>query len=96
MLSFTCKHEPRQENTVVSTPSIPAKASTIPTYWEDPRVFEYGRELPRADFKVFETEPKALTNQYSASAYYASLNGFGNIVFSLVLMRFRLRLSLLF
>lgn len=76
MLSFTCKHEPRQENTVVSTPSIPAKASTIPTYWEDPRVFEYGRELPRADFKVFETEPKALTNQYSASAYYASLNGF--------------------
>ncbi len=56
--------------------AIPLKAQTFPNYWEDPSVFEFGREPARADFKVFESEPKALGNLYSSSQYYSNLNGF--------------------
>jgi beta-galactosidase len=52
------------------------KNSTIPTFWKEPSVFEYGREKARAEFMPFETEPLAIAAQAANSRYFKSLNGF--------------------
>ncbi|MEP7195107.1 MAG: glycoside hydrolase family 2 TIM barrel-domain containing protein [Saprospiraceae bacterium] len=75
ILFFSCKEKVKTDN--VSIP-IPQKLNnlTLPNYWEDPSIMEWGRESARADFKPFETEVKALINQYNSSKYFYNLNGF--------------------
>jgi len=52
------------------------KNLTIPDFWKNPAIFEYGREDARTDFIPFESDALANANQGVNSKYYKSLTGF--------------------
>lgn len=54
----------------------PLKTMTLPDYWTNPLVMQWGREEVRADFKPVETEELAAANQLTGSTYFINLNGF--------------------
>jgi beta-galactosidase len=53
-----------------------AGSITLPTYWKDPKVFEFHREASRTDFYPFENTSLADAGMMQNSDRYESLNGF--------------------
>ncbi|MCC6816107.1 MAG: hypothetical protein IT267_06815 [Saprospiraceae bacterium] len=70
---FQCKKKPESTVQVLETK---LNETTLPDYWKQPSVYEWGREPARADFKPVENEGLSLANQLTGSEYYTSLNGF--------------------
>ncbi len=52
------------------------KQFSIPDYWKKPEIYQWGREEARSDFRPVEFEGLALSNQFTGSKYYQSINGF--------------------
>ena len=77
LLIAGCKNTEKQDAAGMAAENYRMyKNSTIPTFWKEPSVFEYGREKARAEFMPFETEPLAIAAQAANSRYFKSLNGF--------------------
>lgn len=76
LLTTHCKQDVPKQTIEKIVESKPKNPITLPNYWKDPKVMEFGREAPRSDFKPFETTEKAQSQSFQSSAYHRSLNGF--------------------
>ncbi|MDD1425790.1 hypothetical protein MEO94_15125 [Dolichospermum sp. ST_sed9] len=76
LLTSNCKQDAPKQSIEKIVESKPKNPCTLPNYWKDPTIMEYGREAPRSDFKPFETTGKAQSQSFQSSAYHRSLNGF--------------------
>ena len=57
-------------------------AQTVKNDWENPGLFEVNKEAPHASFMVFDNQQDVITDDYSRSPFYQSLNGTWRFVYT--------------
>ncbi|MBK6353563.1 MAG: hypothetical protein IPF46_09180 [Saprospiraceae bacterium] len=72
----SCKNDENQKKELDNKTPKAEKNSTIPEFWNDPNIFEFGREIARTDFHPFESELKSISDHAANSKYHKTLNGF--------------------
>lgn len=75
-LTFSCKNDLSEKKVLDKQTLHAVKNSTIPEFWNDPHIFEYGREKSRTDFFPYESEIKSISDIPVNSKYQKTLNGF--------------------
>lgn len=66
--------------------SVPApahqKAPAHQNEWENPLVLDWNKERPHTDFMLYNTRQEALTDDFTASPWYRTLNGTWKFLYS--------------